>query len=119
MLFVIGIALCFALSYLAELIGLANIIGAFAAGVLLDPYGTDIRTNADDATLRELLVPLSELLVPLFFVLMGLQVDRSSLLEPFCDGFGNDANHRRHHREIGLRTGCRRARHPPLSRRSA
>jgi len=88
MLFVIGIALCFALSYLAELIGLANIIGAFAAGVLLDPYGTDIRTKADDATLRELLVPLSELLVPLFFVLMGLQVDLSSLLEPSALALG-------------------------------
>ena len=56
--------------------------------MLLDPYGTDIRTNADDATLRELLVPLSELLVPLFFVLMGSQVDLSSLLEPSAMALG-------------------------------
>lgn len=88
MLVVIAIALCFTLSYVAELIGLANIIGAFAAGVLLDPYGAGIRTRADEATLRELLVPLSELLVPLFFVLMGLQVDFSSLIEPAALALG-------------------------------
>ena len=87
-LIVIGIALCFTLSYVAELIGLANIIGAFAAGVLLDPYGAGVRTKADEATLRELLVPLSELLVPLFFVLMGLQVDLSSLIEPSALALG-------------------------------
>ena len=88
MLVVIGIALCFALAYVAELIGLANIIGAFAAGVLLDPYGAGIRTRADEASLRELLVPLSELLVPLFFVLMGLQVDLASLIEPSALALG-------------------------------
>ncbi len=88
MLFVIGIALCFTLSYVAELIGLANIIGAFAAGVLLDPYGAGIRTRAEEATLRELLVPLSELFVPLFFVLMGLQVDLSTLVEPSALALG-------------------------------
>ena len=88
MLFVIGIALCFTLSYVAELIGLANIIGAFAAGVLLDPYGAGVRTRAEEATLRELLVPLSELLVPLFFVLMGLQVDLSTLVEPSALALG-------------------------------
>jgi len=88
MLFVIGIALCFTLSYVAELIGLANIIGAFAAGVLLDPYGAGIRTRAEEATLRELLVPLSELFVPLFFVLMGLQVDLSTLAEPSALALG-------------------------------
>jgi Kef-type K+ transport system membrane component KefB len=88
MLFVIGLALCFTLSYVAELIGLANIIGAFAAGVLLDPYGAGVRTRAEEATLRELLVPLSELLVPLFFVLMGLQVDLSTLVEPSALALG-------------------------------
>lgn len=82
MLIVIGVALCFSLSYVAELIGLANIIGAFAAGMLLDPYGADIRTSAEEASLRELLVPISELLVPLFFVLMGLQVEVSTLMKP-------------------------------------
>ena len=56
--------------------------------MLLDPYGAGIRTRAEEATLRELLVPLSELFVPLFFVLMGLQVDLSTLVEPSALALG-------------------------------
>jgi Kef-type K+ transport system membrane component KefB len=36
-LLVFGLALCFMLAFAAELVGLAGIIGAFAAGLLLDP----------------------------------------------------------------------------------
>jgi hypothetical protein len=39
MLLVFGLAICFALAFIAERIGLAGIVGAFAAGLLLDPYG--------------------------------------------------------------------------------
>jgi Kef-type K+ transport system membrane component KefB len=76
---VFGLAACFALAYAAELIGLADIIGAFAAGLLLDPYGRGVRTREQDATLAELLHPLSSLFVPLFFVLMGAQVQIGTL----------------------------------------
>jgi Kef-type K+ transport system membrane component KefB len=76
---VLGLALCFTLAFVAERVGLADIIGAFAAGLLLDPYGRGVRTRQEDATLAELLHPLSSLFVPLFFVLMGLQVDLWSL----------------------------------------
>jgi Kef-type K+ transport system membrane component KefB len=67
LLFIIGIALCFTFAYISELIGLAEIIGAFAAGVFLDPYGEGVRSKAEEATLRELLSPISNVLVPLFF----------------------------------------------------
>jgi Kef-type K+ transport system membrane component KefB len=76
---VFGLALCFLLAYLAEVVGLADIIGAFAAGLMLDPYGQGVRTRAEDATLAELLHPLSSLFVPLFFVLMGVQVHVGSI----------------------------------------
>jgi Kef-type K+ transport system membrane component KefB len=79
---VVGLALCFTLAYVAEGIGMAGIIGAFAAGLLLDPYGAGVRTRAEDATLNELLHPLSSLFVPLFFVVMGIQVDLATLLRP-------------------------------------
>jgi Kef-type K+ transport system membrane component KefB len=79
---VFGLALCFALAYAAELLGLAPIVGAFAAGVMLDPYGTGVRTRAEDATLNELLHPVSALFVPLFFILIGMQVRLGSLTEP-------------------------------------
>jgi Kef-type K+ transport system membrane component KefB len=79
---VFGLALCFLLAYLAEVVGLADIVGAFAAGLLLDPYGQGVRTRAEDATLAELLHPLSSLFVPLFFILMGMQVQLGSIASP-------------------------------------
>jgi Kef-type K+ transport system membrane component KefB len=85
---VVGLGLCFTLAFVAERVGLADIIGAFAAGLLLDPYGTGVRTREEDATLAELLHPLASLFVPLFFVLMGLQVQLGSLASPTVFGFG-------------------------------
>ena len=76
---VVGLGLCFSLAYVAELIGLADIIGAFAAGILLDPYGQGVRPKQEAATLAELLHPLESLFVPLFFVLMGIQVHVGSV----------------------------------------
>jgi Kef-type K+ transport system membrane component KefB len=81
-LLVFGLALCFILAFAAELVGLADIIGAFAAGLLLDPYGQGVRARQEEATLSELMHPLSALFVPLFFVLMGIQVDVGSLASP-------------------------------------
>jgi Kef-type K+ transport system membrane component KefB len=88
MLLITGIALCFMGAYIAEMIGLADIIGAFAAGVFLDPYGVGIRSKTAQVTLRKLLTPISDVLVPLFFVLMGLQVDLVSLADPSALGLG-------------------------------
>jgi Na+:H+ antiporter len=79
---VIGLSLCFMLAYVAELIGLAGIIGAFAAGLMLDPYGQGVRTGDEASALAELMHPLATLFVPLFFVLMGIQVDVTSLASP-------------------------------------
>jgi Na+:H+ antiporter len=87
-LVVFGLAICFALAFVAEQIGLAGIVGAFAAGLLLDPYGKGVRTRREEATLSELLHPLATLFVPLFFVLMGIQVDVVSLLTPESALFG-------------------------------
>jgi Kef-type K+ transport system membrane component KefB len=87
-LLVVGVALCFTLAYGAEQVGLAGIVGAFAAGLLLDPYGVGVRTREETATLSELLGPLSELFVPLFFVLMGVQVHLASLADPGALAFG-------------------------------
>ena len=81
-LLVVGLALCFSLAFAAELVGLADIIGAFAAGLMLDPYGEGLRARPEEATVSELMHPLSSLFVPLFFVLMGLQVHLASLLSP-------------------------------------
>jgi Kef-type K+ transport system membrane component KefB len=87
-LLIFGLALCFTLAFVAERIGLAGIVGAFAAGLSLDPYGEGVRTREEEATLSELLHPLSSLFVPLFFVLMGVQVDVGSLVTPQSVAFG-------------------------------
>ena len=88
MLLVFGLTICFTLAFAAEWIGLAGIVGAFAAGLLLDPYGEGVRTREEEKTLSELLHPLSNLFVPLFFVLMGIQVDVASLVTRESFGFG-------------------------------
>ncbi len=85
---VFGLGLCFTLAFAAELVGLAGIIGAFAAGLMLDPYGKGVRVREEAATLSELLHPLSSLFVPLFFVLIGIQVHLGSLASPVVFGFG-------------------------------
>jgi hypothetical protein len=53
---VVGLGLCFTLAFIAERVGLADIIGAFAAGLLLDPYGTGVRTrkNSSGGIIRDL-----------------------------------------------------------------
>ena len=81
-LLVFGLALCFTLAFAAELVGLADIIGGFAAGLMLDPFGQGVRTRQEEATLSELMHPLSSLFVPLFFVLMGIKVSLGSLGSP-------------------------------------
>ena len=63
---------CFLLSYLANLAGLATIVGAFAAGLILEEvHFTEFR---EERHLHELLTPVTTFLVPIFFVVMGIQV---------------------------------------------
>ncbi|MGH7370133.1 MAG: cation:proton antiporter [Candidatus Methylomirabilaceae bacterium] len=88
LMLVLGLGLCFTLAFAAELMGLAGIIGAFAAGLMLDPYGKGVRVSEEKATLSELLHPLSSFFVPLFFVLIGIQVHLGSLASPAVFGFG-------------------------------
>ncbi len=80
MLFSFSLAFCFLLSYWATLIDLASIVGAFAAGLILEriPFGEYL--HEEDRSLEDMIHPLSAFLVPLFFVRMGLMVDLSSLV---------------------------------------
>ncbi len=65
------------LAWMANLAGLATIIGAFAAGVVLqDSYFRHHENHNGGRVLsiRELIMPLEVILVPIFFILMGMQV---------------------------------------------
>ena len=55
--------------------GLAPIVGAFAAGLVLDEVHYQPRGGRQERDLGDLLQPVSTFLVPIFFVLMGLKVD--------------------------------------------
>lgn len=77
-----GLGFCFLLSWLADFIGLAPIVGAFAAGLILeDVHYQDIK-NRDQHTLEELVKPISYFLVPIFFVLMGMRTDLKAFVAP-------------------------------------
>ena len=69
----------FIMSYLADLVGLATIIGAFAAGLILD----DVHfKNKKEHHIEVLVKPLYCIFVPIFFVLMGSQVKLDVFLDP-------------------------------------
>ncbi|HEX9206552.1 MAG TPA: cation:proton antiporter [Candidatus Deferrimicrobiaceae bacterium] len=80
----IGISLgfCFLLSYLSGLAGLAPIVGAFAAGLILEPVHFERYGRRGIEELGEKLRPISDFLAPVFFVLMGSKVDVRILASP-------------------------------------
>jgi Kef-type K+ transport system membrane component KefB len=71
------------LAWMANLAGLATIIGAFAAAVVLhDGFFKEHRDADKDhaISIRQLIEPLEVILVPIFFILMGIQVKIESFL---------------------------------------
>jgi Kef-type K+ transport system membrane component KefB len=108
MKFTLAISFGLILAYLAEQIGLAPIIGAFAAGLILDPVHfhyfkdhkivRDIKNNLEkfdteskehllnvispyaNRHIDDLIEPLAHFLVPIFFVMTGFAVNLANLL---------------------------------------
>ncbi len=66
-----GISFAFLLAWLANVAELATIVGAFAAGMVLNSF---FDREVEGISLHELLSPIESLVVPLFFVWMGIQV---------------------------------------------
>lgn len=110
MKFALAFGLALILAYLAELLGLAPIIGAFTAGLILDPvyfYGfdyphivpelkeavqgasqetqhkvTQVLDRHAERHMEELVEPIGFMLAPLFFVLTGMNVNLADLFNP-------------------------------------
>jgi Kef-type K+ transport system membrane component KefB len=72
---VAALGLCLGLSWLAGVIGLAAIIGAFLAGMAF----SEVRPRWE---LEAQVEPVYQLLVPFFFVITGARVDPGVLFEP-------------------------------------
>jgi Kef-type K+ transport system membrane component KefB len=76
-----ALIIAFIFSWAANFIGLATIVGAFAAGLILDDvhFKNCVRRNhhgeeEPEHHIDELIRPIAAFLVPIFFVLMGIQV---------------------------------------------
>lgn len=67
--------LMFGVALVSAAIGLAAIIGAFVAGLII------AETEAQDELEHEI-KPLSQIFTPFFFAVTGAQLDLSSLLDP-------------------------------------
>jgi Kef-type K+ transport system membrane component KefB len=83
----LSLGFCFVLSYLAGLAGLAPIVGAFAAGLVLEEVHFEGHVKRGEPPLHESLEPLIGLLVPVFFVRMGMLVNLRSFASPSVLGF--------------------------------
>jgi len=70
-----GLVLCFLLAWLSSVVGLAPIVGAFAAGLILERVHYQPFTARGEHGLEDLIHPVAGFLVPVFFVLMGMRTD--------------------------------------------
>jgi Kef-type K+ transport system membrane component KefB len=77
-IFTAALVTCFGLAWIANAVGLAPIVGAFAAGLVLEgvPFGELL---GEEERIEDHLTPLSTFLVPIFFVRMGMNVDLGAL----------------------------------------
>jgi len=82
LLLAMALAFCFALSALAGAIGLAAIVGAFAAGLILDEVAYKPLADREPVGLEEQVKPIATFLVPIFFVVTGSKVDLRVFADP-------------------------------------
>ena len=78
---------CFLMAYLAGKVGLAPIVGAFAAGLILEEVYYKDFYDRGEHKVEELIEPIAVFLVPVFFVRMGMMVDLSTFAELEVLGF--------------------------------
>ena len=82
-----SLSFCLLFSYLALLAGLAPIVGAFAAGLVLEDAHFEEHVRRGEKPLHETMAPLVALFVPVFFVRMGMLVDVRSFASLDVLGF--------------------------------
>jgi Kef-type K+ transport system membrane component KefB len=82
-----SLLVCFLLAFIAGEIGLAPIVGAFAAGLILEDVHFKDFENRGEHQLEDLLSPIATFLVPIFFVRMGMLVDLTTFADLTILGF--------------------------------
>ncbi|MCE5231481.1 cation:proton antiporter [bacterium] len=80
------LSLAFVLAWTANLIGLAPIVGAFTAGLIISE---DLfQRHPEKRAAIDWLAPVEAIFAPIFFVLMGMQVDLAAFGQPAVVGLG-------------------------------
>ncbi len=77
-----ALVILFLLSWLAAAIGLAPIVGAYAAGLILEEVHWREFERRGEQKLGTLVQPIAAFLVPVFFVLMGMRVELRTFANP-------------------------------------
>jgi Kef-type K+ transport system membrane component KefB len=77
-----GLAFCFAMAWAAHQVELAPIVGAFAAGLVLEDAHSRDFVNRGERSLEQLIEPLSSFLTPIFFVVMGVRTNLGVFAQP-------------------------------------
>ena len=78
-----ALTLAFLMGWLANSIGLAAIVGAFAAGLIVSDTHFPVRAGAGHPeTVHSVVAPLEQIFAPVFFLLMGMQVNLSTFSRP-------------------------------------
>ena len=77
----VALLFCFTFSWLADQFGLAPMVGAFAAGLVLeDVHYRDLAQRKGEGDLDHLIKPIGMFLIPIFFVVVGSRVDLTVLM---------------------------------------
>jgi Kef-type K+ transport system membrane component KefB len=79
LLFPLGLA--FIMAWIANLIELAAIVGAFAAGLIINEEYFSEEASGQQK-MQELIAPIEAIFAPVFFVLMGMQVNVAAFANP-------------------------------------
>jgi Kef-type K+ transport system membrane component KefB len=78
----VSLAFCFAMAWLASVFGLAAVVGAFAAGLVVEEAHYRDFIDRRERTLDDLLSPLLMWVVPVFFVVVGMRTNLAGLKRP-------------------------------------
>ena len=115
----LGLCLCFCfiVSAISGFVGLAPIVGAFAAGIVLEEVHYHPFRERGERKVEELLFPITTLIVPVFFVMMGFRVDLKSFASLPVLGFAGVDYPGRDCRQTDLRPRRAGARPRPLGYR--
>ncbi|HAY34881.1 MAG TPA: cation:proton antiporter [Ignavibacteria bacterium] len=69
------------MAWISDSIGLASIVGAFAAGLIIkEEFFNDVIKDSSKSV-KNVIEPIEAIFAPVFFVIMGLQVDLSVFLD--------------------------------------